>query len=169
MYMDARVQWLRDAPQLLVPSDDAQWSSDRCHLPCLNLNLPGCGPVKQPSDRWNLSALKTVLHFCLGRHEGVQMFTRNCVSSLRCFIQMFHRNKHEAEYLPVHKRSERFFWMLVEMRPHRPWPLWLIGARAFAVARLSSLVWGFQFPNAGLPWRTDGDRYSRFPNSAHVL
>lgn len=33
----------RNALQLLVPSDDAQSSSDRCHLPCLNLNSPGCG------------------------------------------------------------------------------------------------------------------------------
>lgn len=33
----------RDALQLLVPSDEAESSSDRFHLPCLNLNLPGCG------------------------------------------------------------------------------------------------------------------------------
>lgn len=33
----------RDALQLLVPSDEAESSSDRFYLPCLNLNLPGCG------------------------------------------------------------------------------------------------------------------------------
>lgn len=33
----------RDALQLLVPADEAEPSFDRFHLPCLNLNLPGCG------------------------------------------------------------------------------------------------------------------------------
>ena len=32
----------RDALQLLVQSDEAESSSDRFHLPSLNLNLPGC-------------------------------------------------------------------------------------------------------------------------------
>lgn len=33
----------RDALKLLVPSDETESSSDRFHLPCLNLNLQGCG------------------------------------------------------------------------------------------------------------------------------
>lgn len=32
----------RDAPQLLIPSDEADSGSDTIHLPWLNLNLPGC-------------------------------------------------------------------------------------------------------------------------------
>lgn len=31
-----------DALQLLIPSDEADCSSDTIHLPWLNLNLPGC-------------------------------------------------------------------------------------------------------------------------------
>lgn len=38
----------RDAPKLFVPSDEAESSSDRFHLPCVNLNLLGCGTSNSP-------------------------------------------------------------------------------------------------------------------------
>lgn len=73
---------LRDALQLLVPSDDAQSSSDRCHLPWLNLNLPGCGMSNSLATDGICQLFQTVLHFCLVHNKGVQMFTRICVSPL---------------------------------------------------------------------------------------
>lgn len=52
----------RDALQLLIPSDEADSSSDTIHLPWLNLNLPGCSMS---------NSLRTA---------GIRQATSNCFS-----------------------------------------------------------------------------------------
>lgn len=84
----------RDALQLLIPSDEAESSSDTIHLPCLNPNLPRCGMsnslgtngICQPTS-------KCFFYFFLCHNKGVQRFTqssskRSPMLSLVCMLPL---------------------------------------------------------------------------------
>lgn len=120
----------RDALQLLVPSDDAQSSSDRCHLPCLNLNLAGCGMsnslrtngICQPTSKlFFTSVLAITKGFKCSPTPASQLHVSSasiCIFLLKRFYLLMYSSQRELNiFIPVTADTcTRATYHVVDMR-----------------------------------------------------